>query len=159
MLTQRLFGRDGKDPYLTRVKLSPQTRWGRLYLHIIHGPDPDPDPHDHPWDFWTLPLRSYTEEVLLDNGSIVKHVVPAGRWSSRKAWYTHRILGPTRKSWKRTLFTLVWRGPVRRMWGFWPLHDDPKLARLRPEQTDGLIKGDRMFVWANAYLGDRWRNI
>ena len=50
---------DGKETvYMTRV-------WfGRLRFHIFFRGDQDPDCHDHPWGFWTFPLRSYVEEVL-----------------------------------------------------------------------------------------------
>ena len=50
---------DGKETvYMTRA-------WfGRLRLHVFFRGDQDPDCHDHPWGFWTFPLRSYLEEVL-----------------------------------------------------------------------------------------------
>ena len=50
---------DGKETvYMTRA-------WfGRLRFHIFFRGDQDPDCHDHPWGFWTFPLRSYVEEVL-----------------------------------------------------------------------------------------------
>jgi len=44
--------------YMTRAWI------GNLRMHIFHRGDQDPDCHDHPWDFWTFPLRSYVEEVL-----------------------------------------------------------------------------------------------
>ena len=45
--------------YMTRYWI------GRLRLHIFHRGDQDPDHHDHPWPFWTFPLTSYVEEVVL----------------------------------------------------------------------------------------------
>lgn len=56
----RIYGADGEHetPYMTRA-------WfGRLRFHLFHRGDADPDCHDHPWGFWTFPLRSYVEEVL-----------------------------------------------------------------------------------------------
>lgn len=56
----RIYGADGdhETPYMTRF-------WfGRLRFHIFHRGDADPDCHDHPWGFWTFPLRPYMEEVL-----------------------------------------------------------------------------------------------
>lgn len=38
--------------------------FGRLRFHVFFRGDQDPDCHDHPWGFWTFPLRSYVEEVL-----------------------------------------------------------------------------------------------
>lgn len=54
-------GPDGKRTiYMTRFWL------GRLRFHLFHRGDADPDCHDHPWAFWTFPLRSYVEEVLVE---------------------------------------------------------------------------------------------
>ena len=56
----RIYGAEGDHEtiYMTRL-------WfGRLRLHFFHRGDADPDSHDHPWGFWTFPLRSYVEEVL-----------------------------------------------------------------------------------------------
>ena len=56
----RIYGANGdhETVYMTRF-------WfGRLRFHIFHRGDADPDCHDHPWGFWTFPLRSYVEEVL-----------------------------------------------------------------------------------------------
>lgn len=100
---------DGKEAvYMTRA-------WfGRLRFHIFFRGDQDPDCHDHPWGFWTFPLRSYLEEVLEER--IVKtwgtdpvtmegyvkessyferrtEIVWAFRWHYRPATYRHRVLG------------------------------------------------------------------
>jgi hypothetical protein len=104
--------------YMTRVLLSPQTPWGRLYLHIFHREDLDRDPHDHPFDFWTIPLnQSYIEEVF-DRGNICFHQQRVPRWriSYRPATHTHRVTSAER-GWP--LITLVWRGTTQRPWGFW----------------------------------------
>ena len=115
-LITRIYGRDRMHStcYLTRVKLTPKTRWGQLYLHVFHRLDQDRDPHDHPYDFWTFPLVTYTEEVLED-GVVRKNRVRAFRWHFRPAEYTHRMLGgPDGKA-----ITFIWRKQTRRMWGFW----------------------------------------
>lgn len=100
---------DGKETvYMTRA-------WfGRLRFHVFFRGDQDPDCHDHPWGFWTFPLRSYVEEVLEER--IERHwgtdpvtmegfykertyftrhvnVVEAFRWHYRPATYKHRVLG------------------------------------------------------------------
>ncbi len=56
-----IYGRAGEHdtPYMTRAWLK------QLRLHIFHRGDADPDCHDHPWDFWTFPLTSYVEEVVV----------------------------------------------------------------------------------------------
>lgn len=102
-----IFGRDGDhgEPYMTRV-------WfGRLRLHIFHRGDNDPDAHSHPWHFWTFPLVSYVEEVLLHVGGDVDkdgntialryakvlNVVPAWHWTYRDATHTHRVIAAASK--------------------------------------------------------------
>lgn len=101
-------------PYMTRAWL------GRLRLHIFWRGDADPDCHDHPWDFWTFPLRPYVEEVVRkpsglwfspgeDEGQpegwdteyrTYRQVVPAWRWTFRPATHTHRVLGPWDGEWE-----------------------------------------------------------
>lgn len=101
-----IYGADGEHetPYMTRVWI------GRLRLHIFHRGDADPDPHDHPWDFWTLPLTSYVEEVAVRcleelaaydpfqprryDVRLSRYVVKAMRLHHRPAEHTHRVLGP-----------------------------------------------------------------
>lgn len=96
-----------ETPYMTRI-------WfGRLRVHIFHRGDADPDCHDHPWGFWTFPLRSYVEEFVtetrcltcgmslgacglcLDSPEFTQHlhVVSAWRWHYRPAIHCHRVLG------------------------------------------------------------------
>lgn len=100
---------DGKETvYMTRM-------WfGRLRFHIFFRGDQDPDCHDHPWGFWTFPLRSYVEEVLTectmttwrtDPVTITRvedvkttysrslRVVKAFRLHYRPATHRHRVLG------------------------------------------------------------------
>lgn len=112
----RIYGaEDGKTlPYMTRA-------WfGRLRFHIFHRGDQDPDCHDHPWGFWTFPLRSYVEEVLEERvetrwghndklNAPFKHerryferrteIVRAFKWHYRPATYRHRVLGAWDGAW------------------------------------------------------------
>jgi hypothetical protein len=139
-----IWGKDGehRTPYMTRYWI------GRLRLHIFHRGDQDPDPHDHPWDFWTLPLTPYVEEVFYAVGGIVgekmsnyapmRRVVPAFWPSFRPATHTHRVIGrwrgdllwdwpgrqrgdaprPVVRSGAGNIVTLVWRSTDKRKWGF-----------------------------------------
>ena len=57
---EHVYGRSEADAslYLTRYIAGP------FRFHVfVHG-DRDPAPHDHPWNFWTFPLRGYYEEVV-----------------------------------------------------------------------------------------------
>lgn len=100
-----IYGEDGahETPYMTRAWL------GRLRFHVFYRGDADPDCHDHPWGFWTFPLRSYVEEVLEErvetvyggHGNVIEttyferslQVVKAFRLHYRPATHRHRVLG------------------------------------------------------------------
>lgn len=135
-----IYGVDGEHtaPYMTRIWI------GRLRFHIFYRGDNDPDCHDHPWGFWTFPLRSYVEEVLDPTTGETRVVqVPRLRWSYRPATYAHRVLHSTylltpsgiqahystrvrgvREDWSQRIYTLVWRDrPADREWGFWKVRD------------------------------------
>lgn len=126
-------------PYMVRA-------WfGRLRLHVFLRGDQDPDCHDHPWGFWTFPLRSYVEEVLEERRETRMipdrepirstryirrtQVVRAFRFHYRPATHTHRVLGPAARPrgvtvdnhWFVTtgpVPTIVWRDRPSRAWGF-----------------------------------------
>lgn len=77
--------------YMTRLRL------GRPMIHIFYRCDYD-DPHDHPYGFWTFPLRSYVEEVFepIENSRKMRsyrRIVRAFRWHYRPAEHIHRIRG------------------------------------------------------------------
>jgi hypothetical protein len=145
-----IYGADGEHetPYMTRFWFGP------LRLHIFHRGDADPDCHDHPWDFWTFPLRSYVEEVLeervetkflaaggkTERSYFVRHtqVVKAFRLHYRPATHRHRVLGAL-TDWASfsgvlvplyapvgTIPTIVWRSGIKRKWGFTKSDDTGK---------------------------------
>lgn len=143
-----IYGADGEHetPYMTRF-------WfGSIRFHIFYRGDQDPDCHDHPWDFWTFPLRSYVEEVLEERieknwGTgktrtyYLRHVqiVKAFRLHYRPAKHKHRVLGkftgwiyPIGASKKPkyavvgTVPTIVFRSGVKRKWGFTKLDSGGK---------------------------------
>ena len=128
-MIERIYGQDGahNSLYLFRVKLTPKTPWGQLYLHIFNRGDHDRAPHDHPWAFLTFPLVGYTEEVwkLVDmlSGPIIlmrQHTansVKRFRFHYRPATYIHRVNDPAAG---KKIVTLVWHFRKSREWGFWP---------------------------------------
>lgn len=130
---ETVYGKDGihETPYLTRVRLSPALRSGQLILHIFHRGDADPDPHDHPFDFWTFPLSDYVELETLgppEHGMLLANIVDKWQWHKRPAEYTHIVCGLLcQQSWRSfqvkvragRIWTIVWRKPARRPWGFW----------------------------------------
>lgn len=99
------------------LRLTPETRWGGLVLHVLRRGTLDPHPHDHPWDYWVLPLISYEEEWRrYGRGTLVRRAIRAFRVHYRSAEYAHRVVQPTHRRW---LVNLVWHGPRRRSLGFW----------------------------------------
>ena len=106
----------GNVLYLWRLKLTPSTRWGGLFLHVFHRGDEDRHLHDHPWNFWTFPLVSYNEEWGDEGYGIHERRVHRFRLHYRKATFNHRIMHPRDG---RKIVTLVWHGPKIRSWGFW----------------------------------------
>ena len=152
-------GRFHTTVMLTRIKLTPSTRWGQLYFHIFHRGDEDPDPHDHPWDFWTFPLQNYWEMVMDDEGIITMNLVPKFKWTKRSAYYTHRVRGPQhRTDWTavvvRTLYTFVWHGPKLRSWGFWVLREADGWTEM--QVALGTRRGRRFFVpWREYVYGEK----
>lgn len=116
-----IHGLDDGKPYMTRFV------WGRYRLHIFWTPDPGRDFHDHPWDFWTFPLRGYYEEavnrLVLSGGKTYEqyqtHFVPAFKWTFRKAEHLHRIVRPLHpKKFGGIIVTFVITSRERREWGF-----------------------------------------
>lgn len=144
----RISGGHENTVYLDRIALTPYTPFGQLLLHIFWRGDADQDPHDHPFDFWTMPLTSY-DELELDprTGDMLLQTVSAWSWHARPAEHTHRVLYRTHRP-GATIFTLVWRRPRRRSWGFWQHDDGSRDARL-PRRFG------RVFVPWRVYLGLR----
>jgi len=151
------YGRPGseteKDVLFHRWALTPLTRWGQLWLHHFVREDVD-NPHDHPFDFWTYPLNGYFEHVLEnvdplggvpEKYALTTNWVSPRRWQFRAAEHTHRVMTP--------FWSLVWRKPDRREWGFWR---DMGLASM-PAAKNRPRKGDRAWYQWELYLyGHDW---
>jgi hypothetical protein len=91
-----------------------------VYLHRITDEDTR-WPHDHPWDFISLVIEgTYTEHIVVnqsENGDLVYSTIArAGEDGAafRKAEHQHY----TRVQEGKEAWTVVFRQPVRRTWGF-----------------------------------------
>jgi hypothetical protein len=122
---------DGKT-FLERWGLV-HDRVGGFYVHRIDGPDPGLDLHDHPWSFVTIVLRGgYIDLQAHIHADGQHHDERMTRfvWGHRHDRYgylvgprihrmpldvAHRIMSARPGTW-----TLVLRGPTRRVWGFYP---------------------------------------
>ena len=114
---------DGKR-FLDRWGLA-HDRIGGFYIHHIEGPDPGLDLHDHPWSFITIVLRGgyvHNYAPVRDDGTLdfVRLAAVGTGINHRVARMpldiAHRIvLVRPGGAW-----TLVLRGPTRRVWGFYP---------------------------------------
>ncbi len=94
-------------------------RIGGIYLHRISGPDPGLDVHDHPWSFVSIVLRGgYSEKLVEDVRQPIHHEIhafhPAGSVHRLPLEHAHRIVHTRPGTW-----TIVFRGPTRRRWGFY----------------------------------------
>ena len=83
-----------------------------IRLHKFYRGDDDRALHDHPWRFWTFPLRGYWERTPAGT----QYVKP-WRLHYRPSGYQHTVVDfrggvPA--------FTLVVTSRKERRWGFWP---------------------------------------
>lgn len=117
-LIQRLLGRSdiyiGPTVYMRRWKLL-RSRWFGVRLHHIVRSDADRELHDHPFTFVSFILRGGYWEHTIDGrrtwygpGSIVV----------RSAEALHRLELEDEGRREGPAWTLVFRGPLRREWGF-----------------------------------------
>lgn len=106
---------------LTRVKLTPATPWGQLYVHIFHKTEANMPLHDHAYDYWTLPFTDYVERVKVATGTALQFV-PAWRITHRPAEHAHVVIGPCERGRGFPFCTLFWQGPQRRKWGLFTPH-------------------------------------
>lgn len=136
LLAKLLGHRDVPHPdgglYLRRFFLSPRWFPIRVFLHCFYTPDPDRHLHDHPWDFWTLPLTSYEEELPENADGRRFRMVSRRRLHFRSADYVHRVTGFLRRPLRGVrrfegpllpvsspVWTFVFAKKARREWGFW----------------------------------------
>ena len=152
--------RDG-EPYLTRVKLMPHTRWGQLIVHRFHRGDKESDTHDHRWDFWTFPLQDYLEvERRPHDGALILSRVQAYRWHKRPKEHAHRVIGAYVNGDVNTVSQCL-RRPSRHP-------DSPMRYPISVEMADALYeqaKGRQFttIVWRGPdtgtwgfWVGDQW---
>lgn len=102
---------DGKTTYLNRLAVL-TTPWFSIKLHRIYRPDQQRDLHDHPWNFLSIILRgSYKENTPQG----IKH----RKWFNwKRAEDSHTIRWVSRVP----VWTLVFTGAARRVWGFHTVH-------------------------------------
>lgn len=109
---------EGADasPYMVRYRII-DTPWFGVYLHHILRSDRDRHLHDHPFSFISVMLWGRYGEVRFaadrwDGAQeIIKRRAPSICF--RSARHAHRLLLI------KPCWTLVFRGPRRRAWGFW----------------------------------------
>lgn len=87
-----------------------------IRVHHIQRADFDRNPHNHPWNFRTIVLRgTYTEELLMPDGSKSYMVAAKGQTYTRKVNEYHRVASVCRDG----VWTLFIMGPKLCRWGFW----------------------------------------
>ena len=148
---KKIYGVDGlhTTPYLTRLRLL-QSNINRpffqhgIFLHKFHRGDLDMAFHDHPWDYWTFPLRTYYEDILDSNGKVILRWKMQGlRWHFRTMYHTHRLPPDAHYPW----YSLVLPGPPRATtWGFYL--PKARADKLYPGLADPS-KRVGSFVWVS----------
>ncbi len=120
ILHRMLIG-DGVSTYIDRLTLI-TTPWFSVKLHRIYRPDQQRELHDHPWSFFSVILRGWYEENIpcpidVCQGPEVAHIVSrcVRWWNWKPAEGRHSIRHVSRTP----VWTLVFTGPRRRIWGFW----------------------------------------
>ena len=104
-------GPDIQRHYITQIRLTPETPWGRLVLHRFHFTDRYCAPHEHGSAFYTLPFTSYVEMVMdRETFEMRRNVVKRWRWHYRPQIHTHQVIGPEHDRHEH-FTTLVWRCP------------------------------------------------
>lgn len=144
-----LFGgnKGGSSVNKEQKPIAAETKDGfKILLHIFHSSDEGECLHDHPWDFVSIILagayKEITEHQFGVNGDntpkIIKvcHSKYPGMILARKAEHRHRVElynkiirkeidvfgavpGFDYTVVKKKCWSLVFRGPRKRAWGFW----------------------------------------
>jgi len=135
----RIYGADGdhETPYMTRA-------WfGRLRLHVFHRGDADPDCHDHPWGFWTFPLRSYVEEVLEERVETKwvpdRPVLSGYDRDGDPIWLDHQTIGGGHQE-KRTYFERRLQIAHAFRWHYRPATHTHRVLGVWDKNFDGWAK-------------------
>lgn len=109
------------DLYLRRYYVYRGKRRPHIYLHHIIRSDYERACHDHPWDFTSLILTGGYREHLatvthwdtgLEKVSLTHRDKRAGNIVSHRATDLHRL------ELKKPMWTLVFSGEKKRLWGF-----------------------------------------
>lgn len=150
----------GSVPYLDRYIL--YVGGPTLRLHRFARGDDDRAPHDHPWGFWTFPMRDYWEKAYREDGSWYWNKVRAWTVNWRPATYRHIVVGRAMDAHKnrhlichpiggiavtkKPFWTFVVTTNYQRSWGFWPKRGEFVPWREWPasfEQVDLLKQRSR----------------
>lgn len=106
---------DPNDVYLDRLTLI-TTPWFSIKLHRIYRPDQQRDLHNHPWCFFSLVLWGwYTENTQRGERRV--------RWFNWKTLEDFHCISLVSRS---PVWTLVFTGPRRQVWGFMVKDPDAK---------------------------------
>jgi hypothetical protein len=100
--------------WLVNVPVTQQKRRWRLpfevRVHHIKRPDRGRDPHDHPWNWRTIVMRGWYDEVV--DGQVIHRA--AGTTAGKRSNDAHHISAVAPGG----VWTLFIVGPYRQKWGF-----------------------------------------
>ena len=99
---------DGRSIYIRRLEIL-RTPWFSIMLHRIYRPDQQRELHDHPWNFFSIVLWGAYLENTPDGLKWCRW------WNRKRAEDSHSIRFVNFSP----VWTLVFTGPKRRVWGFY----------------------------------------
>lgn len=99
---------DGVTVYMRRISIL-TTPWFSIKLHRIYRADQQRELHDHPWNFFSIVLWGIYVEDTIEGER------PCSLWNWKRAEDRHSI----RSIYGGPVWTLVFCGRPRRVWGFW----------------------------------------
>lgn len=155
---RRLTLRTSEGVYLDRWGIR-IPRLGAVLLHRMAAPDPGNELHDHPWAFLTIPLwggyierRADAQHARDDHCFILFN--RSMRWETRRPFRPRRMRLSEAHSVtalrRRTSWSLVFTGPLRRDWGFYTrsqgwvdheVYESTEEGRSRDMKWDSNYKG------------------
>lgn len=143
------------EVYLDRWGIG-HDRIGGVLLHRMEAPDPGADLHDHPWTFVSIVLwGGYIEQRALSreapffaqlaerHGGCTRGIIEERRLGSVRVMRLDECHTITALRHRRC-WTLVIKGPRRRLWGFY-LPD----GYMPEARYDATVRAERRDLWSD----------
>jgi hypothetical protein len=145
------------EVYLDRWSIT-HDRIGGVMLHRMQAPDPGVDLHDHPWSFVSVVLWGGYVELRADtrDASVIAQAaeqnpqrftyrgVPVARRPGSIRTMRLDECHTVARLFRRTSWTLVIKGPRRRLWGFYL-----PTGYMPEAEYDATVRAERRDLWSD----------